>query len=730
MTSSRSKLLRATALSTALCGLLLAPAIASAQQADPAGVGAPLWGPHLEVGGKAGTTGRSSTGETTLFVPLFQTFDRLIYTDIRGTFGASGSQEVNAGLGIRQIIDNRWIVGAYGFLDYRRSQYNNHFLQVTLGAELMTEHFNLRANAYLPVGETTHQLASHDTARVGAASITVRGGEERAMRGLDIEAGALTGLSLLGNGRDEFWVHGGGYAFWEDKAETVWGPRVRAEYRMNDVLFEGSRVSLLAEYQYDNPRGSQGFFGARLRLPLQRAIGGEERGTRLTALQRRMTETVVRDVDVVTQAGAFGAEVTGVDARTGATLDNLVVIDPATGDVGQAIGTAAPGQQVFVNGNGTVIEIDDTITLAANQRVAGAFDVRNPLTGRTLRVGDTRLHGSDATRDLFAMADDTTLSGFALSGGRTAVASDGANRVTLTDLRISNVAGTGINFQNGSGLTVARVDLSEIAFDTADGFSNFSPEDTEVGVGIRLNRASHVTVEDVTADRVGMGIFANVSQDLTFANVDISNTAKEGLVFHYVHRADLDAVDIAQTTADGAAFVASGEIGYRNSVLTGIGALPSLGVRSGINISSFSGDWSIIVGSESNHGYDFSNLTIDGATNSGMMIMGIRDSSFTDISISNVDIIGIQLMQMLNPSDALRFDNIGIDQAGRAGFWLMGDFENLNGSVSVTGTPEACGRSPFMPASLTQSPGSAFVVNGAEITNANVTSACAPVNNY
>lgn len=722
--------MRATALCTALCGSLLSAMPAGAQQAATPLPEAPLWGPHLEIGGKAGTKGSSSTGETTLFVPLFQTFDRLIYTDIRGTFGAAGSQEVNAGLGIRQIIDNRWIVGTYGFLDYRRSHYNNHFLQMTLGAELMTERFNLRANAYLPVGKTRHQLASHDTARVGPASITVRGGEERALRGLDLEAGALTGLSLLGNGRDEFWVHGGGYAFWEDKAETVWGPRVRAEYRMNDVLVEGSRVSLLAEYQYDSPRGSQGFFGARLRLPLQRVIGREESGTRLTALQRRMTETVVRDVDVVTQAGAFGAEVTGVDARTGAALDNLVVIDPATGDIGQAIGAAAPGQQVFVNGTGAVIEIDDTISLAANQRVAGAFDVRNPLTGRILRVGDTRLHGSDATRDLFQMADDTALSGFSLSGGRHAITSNGASRVSLTDLSISNVAGAGINFENGSHLTIARLALSEIAFDTAHGFSNFSPTATVRGVGIRLNRANGVAVEDVTADRVGMGIFANVSQDLAFRNVSISNTAKEGLVFHYVHRADLDKVDIAQTTADGAAFVASGEIAYRNSVLTGLGALPSLGVRSGVNISSFSGDWSIIVGSESNHGYRFENLTIDGATNSGMMIMGIRDSSFTNIDIANVDMIGIQLMQMLNPSDALTFETVAIDRAGRAGFWLMGDFAALNGNVTVTGTAEACGRSPFMPTSLVQSGGAALVINGAEITNADVMSACAPVNNY
>jgi hypothetical protein len=716
MTNNRTLLLCATALCATLAPSL--PAIAE---------DAPLWGPHLEVGGKVGT--KTDVGETTLFVPLFQTFDRLIYTDIRGSFGSPGSQEVNAGLGIRQIIDNRWIVGAYGFLDYRRSQHNNHFTQVTLGAEAMTERLGLRANVYLPFGKTVHQAASHDSASVGDASITVRGGEERAMRGIDAEASVLTGLSLLGDGSDALWVHGGGYAFWEDKADTVWGPRVRAEYRVDDVLFAGSRVSLIAEYQYDEPRGSQGFLGARLRLPLQRVDDTDGR-SRLTPLQKRMTETVTRDVDIVAQAGAFGQAVTGIDAATGNTLDNLEIIDPAAGDLAQQIDAAGSSRQVFINGSGGEIAIDDTIQLTANQRVAGAFNVRNPLTGRVMRVGDTRLHGTDATRDLFAMADDTALSGLSLTGGRHAVTSDGADRVALTDLSISGVAGAGINFENGTGLSVARVALSDINFEGADGFSNFDPTATLSGVGVRLNRASDVTMEAVTADRVGMGLFANVSQDLTLRDIDISNTAKEGFVFHYVHGATLDRVNVAQTTADGAAFVASGDIAYRNSTLSGLGALPNIGKRSGINISAYSGDGSIIVGAESNTGYDFDNLTISGASNSGMMIMGIRDSSFADIKISDVDIIGIQLMQMLNPSDNIAFDSVAIDGAGRAGFWMMGDFANLTGTVSVSGSPEACGRSPYMPTSLTQPGGGTLAINGATLAPGDVATTCAPVANF
>jgi hypothetical protein len=717
MSGARSRFLQATALCSPL--LLGLPAMADE--------GA-KWSAHLEVGGKVGT--KTAIGETSLFVPLFQTFDRLIYTDIRGAFGKQGSQELNAGLGIRQIIDNRWILGAYGFFDYRRSQYNNHFKQITLGAEAMTESLTLRANAYLPVGKTRQTLASHDSVAVGSGAITVREGQERAMRGFDAEAGALLkGLQLTADGKDQFWIYGGGYAFWEDRTETVWGPRVRAEYRIDDVLFEGSRVSLLAEYQYDEPRGNQGFFGARLRLPLQRVFGVNG-GSNLTPLEMRMTETVVRDVDVVTQAGAFGDAVTGIDAATGTALDNLEILDASSATLEQDIETAGAAKQIFVYGAGERIDVSGTISLTASQRVAGAFNVRNPLTGRTMRVGDTRINGTSTTTDIFEMAEGARLTGFTLSGGRTAVNADGANNVTLADLTITDVGSGGINVENASNLTISGVRFSNVSFSGADGFSNFNPTSTVKGVAIRLNRVDGATISDVTADTVGMGVFANVSENLVLTNVNLSNTSKEAVVFHYVHNAELDGVNIERTGADGVAFVASGDIAYRNSSLTGLGAVTNAGKRSGINISGFSGDGSIIVGSESNKGYAFENLVIAGATNSGMMVQEVRDSSFRNIAISDVDLIGIQLMQMLNASQNLEFENVTIDKAGNAGFWMMGAFSNLNGGITTTGTDVPCGRSPYMATSLNQAAGNVFSVNGTAIDGANVSTACVEASNF
>lgn len=112
------------------------------------------------------------------------------------------------------------------------------------------------------------------------------------------------------------------------------------------------------------------------------------------------------------------------------------------------------------------------------------------------------------------------------------------------------------------------------------------------------------------------------------------------------------------------------------------------------------------------------------------MVQEVRDSSFRDISIANVDIIGIQLMQMLKPSENLTFADITIDRATKAGFWMMGTFSGMNGNVTVTNTDPACGRSPYMASSLTQGVGDRLTVNGTAITGANLASECQQASNF
>src|SRR5262249_22707328 len=96
-------------------------------------------------------------------------------------------------------------------------------------------------------------------------------------------------------------VYAGGYYFDSNTTDAVAGPRLRAELTMYHVpgLWDGARLTFGAEYQHDDERGHQAFGLARLRIPLQ--FFASENPGRLTPQERRMTDPVVRDVDIVSK---------------------------------------------------------------------------------------------------------------------------------------------------------------------------------------------------------------------------------------------------------------------------------------------------------------------------------------------------------------------------------------------------------------------------------------------
>ncbi|MCZ4282408.1 inverse autotransporter beta domain-containing protein [Kiloniella laminariae] len=686
------------------------------------------WGAHIEVEGKYGTD--RHIGESILFVPLFQNEDSMVFLDLRGKLDNNQSREANVGLGYRQIVNEDWLVGGYGFYDRRHSPEGNDFNQMTFGAEALTENLDLRVNGYLPFGDTTKTSSKFDSVQLNGSSITMQEGQERALKGFDGEVGhTLPVLSLMPDKSDEMRVYLGGYHFWEEGVDNVTGPRVRAEYRMNDVFIEGSRISLNGELQHDSPRGRQGFVGLKFRIPLQPDTARGQ--SRLSRLEKRMTETVVRDVDVVAQAGAFGEEVPAIDMETGKALVDLNVIDAKTGsELKTGIETAEATKVAFVNSKGQVLNIDDTITLQAGQRVRGNFRVKHPTTGREMNFGNTSVHGTDATKHVFAMNDNSSLSGVVISGGYHGVHSSGKNNVTLSDIQISATREAGVNFEGGTNLKISRLDVSNLDFDNADGFSNANPNNTVTGVGLRIISSTGVEVDGYHADYLGTGILSNNVRDLKVTNSTISRTRKEGMVHHYLHDASFDNVEIDKTGADGAAFIVSADVSYRNSSLTNLGAMNKLGNYSGVNISGFSSDGTIIVGSTENKNYNFDNLKISNASNSGMMLQEIRDSSFNNIEISNVDIIGIQVMRMMRDVENLEFDNVQISNAQNAGFWMMGDVSDIQGDIRITDTATACGRSKWMAANLTQSGAQELRINGAVLAPVDVGTTCQEVSNF
>lgn len=339
----------------AALALLAAILTAGPASADPA-----KWGAHLDFEGRWGNA--RSLGDAGLFAPLWQDQTALLFTDIRGRFDSQDGREGNFGLGYRRMLANGWNLGVYGYYDVRRTSLGNMFNQATLGAEMLSADWDLRANVYAPFGARSRQIGvvgggdpfadfSNGTIQIVTPGLYRR--VEHALTGVDGEIGwrapvfdvaALTQVRLYGGG---FYFDGGGIT------RDIAGPRGRIEFSIDDVAgVSGARLTLGAEVQHDEVRGTQGFALARLRVPLQ----SEKAAPRLSAQERRMTERVVRDVDIVTGTGwrTQKAEIreAAINTWNGQTVTGVAqAIDPASIlDLQFKLDALGAGSIVILNG--------------------------------------------------------------------------------------------------------------------------------------------------------------------------------------------------------------------------------------------------------------------------------------------------------------------------------------------------------------------------------------------
>ena len=341
------------------------------------------WKGYLEFLGKPGTA--RSLGQPDLFLPVLQDSNDLTFLNIRGQlqFDNTDNSETNIGLGHRHMFEE-WILGGYGYYDRRNTQYGSAYNQFTGGLELMSVDWAFRVNGYLPENQTNTFTGDADVSVLPAGdsiNVQVNGVvQERALPGLNGEVGYLLPIPWEAYTKvfDETRVYAGGYHFLgQDQFESVTGPRGRVEWRAYDlpVLGPGSRFMMGVEAQWDEPRGSQAFGLASLRIPFD-VFSDKSTRKRLTGLDRRMLQPVIRDVDVVTneydvptetlpalnQAGEVYQQVVEVE-YTDETALQMVLNDPAN----QAVPTL-----IIPKNNGGMIELDSTLALNRNQTLGGA----------------------------------------------------------------------------------------------------------------------------------------------------------------------------------------------------------------------------------------------------------------------------------------------------------------------------------------------------------------------
>lgn len=459
------------------------------------------WAPHIDLEAKPGT--KRSLGEADLFVPLAQNTDTLLFGNFRLRMDDQDSNEGNYGLGVRHMLDSGWNIGGYGYFDRRRSEYGNHFNQGTFGIEALSTDWDARANYYAPLGRRSHQVDSLNTAELSGTSVVFRGGEERSLGGFDAELGWRVPLFDVNDGK-ALRVYGGGYRFTADNVPDISGPRARAELTFDKVLWEGSRFSLGAEWQHDDPRGSQGFLTARLRIPLQ--VYGKPASS-LTPMERRMADPIVRDIDVVSQAGTFGAAETVTQTASGQTFTILNSASTAGAALPGAITSAGTNSMVILSGSFNTGATAVTLNNGQTVMGAGTLAVRNA-AGRMamLTTPSASINGqvTTGTAAAVSMGSNSTLTGMTVtnttgggSGATGVVIDGGVSGATIANNTITGISNgfdaAGILLLDGTSITIRNNAITGIS----NGGANAS------GLNLAPTAASNVLVTGNTMSATG-----------------------------------------------------------------------------------------------------------------------------------------------------------------------------------------------------------------------------------
>jgi hypothetical protein len=296
---------------------------------------APGW---VKLGGKVGD-GRE-LGLIDVFVPLNDSPDNMWFADFRWKDASGPENEFNVGGGYRRIVDEKWIMGIYGYYDNLRSRRGHNYSQGTLGFEALTKKYDFRINGYLPT-TSQHLISSSNKGSVDidgtdiSASYWKEGIYEGALRGFDAEVG----MKIPGV-KPDIHVYAGGYYFGRTDYETQAGPKVRSEWRVDNLFgYQGTRFTIDAEYTHDNVRDSKAFLGASVRIPWGVSKGKPSVQNNNESLQSRMYEPIIRDVDIVSGNGVKSSDRhTGpaINPLTNQPYDNIFFLQEGADEIGRA----------------------------------------------------------------------------------------------------------------------------------------------------------------------------------------------------------------------------------------------------------------------------------------------------------------------------------------------------------------------------------------------------------
>ena len=184
----------------------------------------PKWHGYVDLLGFPGTEGAWHRSD--LFVPILQGPESLAYFNLRNEVDDDGFSAISTGLGIRHQLQG-WILGAYGYIDWRETDHSGKYRQYSAGVEMLNEYWDFRFNGYFPEDEITRDTGAEVFMNFDTGDFFIDAYGERNLSGADGEVGyrllrtdniSWDALSLgkadgLSGTTLEVWAHIGGYHY-------------------------------------------------------------------------------------------------------------------------------------------------------------------------------------------------------------------------------------------------------------------------------------------------------------------------------------------------------------------------------------------------------------------------------------------------------------------------------------------------------------------------------------
>jgi hypothetical protein len=503
------------------------------------------------------------------FVPLGQTpgqnvtflEGRLLISDDDGEPGG------NIIIGRRFYSPNRnRVFGAYVGYDIRDTG-QSVFNQLGAGIEALGETWDVRANAYFPIGDNRRNVEENTIESVLPFSQPVFQGNflalgerqgqisrryEAAMTGFDVEAGMrIIPIGTTGDVRG----YAGIYRYDAPGRDSFWGGRVRVEARPIDNI----RVGLAL--QTDDAFGTDVVLNLALSFPpIRRGTSPRER------VLARMGESVTRQQNIVVEeqfelinlAGtAFATNpATGEPwffqhvTSSGTAAGNGTVESPF-GQVQQAQDVAQTNNIIYVQGVAGGSSSTSTRQLPDGVRLLSSGPVQQIET----RQGNIQLPGSGTgvrprITGAIALGNNNTVSGFEINGATgSGIRGTNINSATIRENTISNSRtadptniGDGIFLSNATG----RIDISNNTITNNNEGSaisignNTGQVELNIGSNAIANNANAIQfgllgtaqgtaqITNNTITNSGIGIDVNLGGSAQLNNATISNNTVEG----------------------------------------------------------------------------------------------------------------------------------------------------------------------------------------------------------